>query len=85
MEYKYTKTLKNGTVKTKVYKIKYDSYSEWNVIYKEIAGKHFKRNTGEMQARLSKLDALKKRLQDMQAGIPEEPRERAGFHLSGAL
>lgn len=88
MEYKYTHTLKNGTVKTKTYKIKYDSYSEWHTIYREISGKYFKRNMTEMRARLSKLDALKKRLEAIQAGAPledQQPKEKAGFHLGGAL
>jgi hypothetical protein len=86
-EYKYTHTLKNGTVKTKTFNIKYDTYYEWHKVYREVAGKYFKRNMYEMRARLSPLDAIKKRLEAIASGVPpeEQPREVAGFHLGGAL
>lgn len=88
VEYKYTFTQKNGTVKTKTYKIKYDNYSEWLAIYRDVTGKYFKRNKYEVKQRISKLNAMKKRLLDLRAGTPieeQQSKKKAGFHLGGAL
>ena len=82
MEYRHTKTFKNGwTIHSKSYYIKdINDYEELAVLYDQTVGKAFRRTKAEMREGLTALQAIQRRMR-----LSETIEAEQEFNLGGAL